>query len=229
MFSKKESFFKRKNVSRFNVAKEVSGTVNPKDDIAMGDSNTGKLLVSRHFAPCVAVFAELNNGEYALFHANVPYYSADMKKFIELIKDKASEVVVFQKNTPARNAEKSPLLALQLTIHLSLEVKILCVEKYTGIIANASEKKIILFDKDNLKVDKGNTTEFYLKSSSFIAEKKLIPWNKTFENLSEKYKFELSSDGSCSFNIADKTVTVPSKLVPEHFKAERAFNSLPFI
>lgn len=105
----------------------------------------GPLLVSTGFGPCNAVIARLKNTEYSVYHA--ASFSRDtlyFQKFVDSIKNDFIDVFVIQKSSNKKNLLKASLLAIELSDCLGVEVARLPVERYTCIILDSTNKKIIL-------------------------------------------------------------------------------------
>ena len=126
----------------------ITSKTNIHNQVGVGSCHAGQFLFSKNFQPCQAVVARLNNGQFVLYHAFVQHDDVDgFKQFIELVRGRAKEVVVFQKLSNPSNMEKAPYLAINLARHLNMKVKRLTLATYENIIVDAQNSRIVLSKK----------------------------------------------------------------------------------
>lgn len=143
------------------ISKEVREEV-----ILQGTWRSGSFVFSDSFGPCMGVCAKLDNGEFAIYHAESPFSDAKgFSKFVAGIKGHVEDIFVFQKPNPPPNLLRAPLFALELQNALGIEEvkRIHISEGYTAIAAFSSKdiKAVVLCnivndldEKQDLKEDK---------------------------------------------------------------------------
>lgn len=118
------------------ISKEVQ-----KQVILQGTWGRGSFVISDSFGPCMGVCAKLDNGEFAIYHAESPFSEVSgFKNFVAGIKNHVEDIFVFQKPNPPPNMLRAPLLALELQSALGIEVKRIHIsEGYTALVAISSK------------------------------------------------------------------------------------------
>lgn len=119
--------------------------VNMGTHVTTASANAGLFLFSKNFNPCQAAVAKLHDGRFVLYHAFTAEDNSDgFKKFVELTKNNADYIYVFQKQKNASNIQKAPYLALNLSKQLQIDVKRINVDNYQAIVVDANSDNIIL-------------------------------------------------------------------------------------
>ncbi|HVV68476.1 MAG TPA: hypothetical protein VHE99_05525 [Gammaproteobacteria bacterium] len=119
---------------------------------AMVTTDNG-LLFTSNLGPCQAVVAKLKDGNFALYHARNPdSCEQGFKDFIKYTKGNIDEIFVFQKPDNKNNLLKAPVLAVELSIALGIDVPRVQIPKYGAIVCDSQHNKafIIKFNQFNL-------------------------------------------------------------------------------
>lgn len=218
----------------------LNGHINPIF-VDISHASKGPFLVSSGFAPCQAVIAELKNGEYAVYHAENPVRDVPgFQSLIRLIQDQAKDVYVFEK-VSAKHRDKGPVLALELSDCLGgLEVKRIPLDRYTCVLVDSVNKKVIFANKfhfidtrEQFKEKKGSAIEIDMTKAisrrqsiaDLVASKtEIYKIPPRFQSIEQEVKASLASHAAppaSSASVAQSATKHETKVVlHEEKKAE---------
>ena len=86
------------------VAISMADDLKPYYDVPASCANSGRFLYSGSFATCIGAFAQLQSGEFALYHSYDPYrHTSGFKDFVRRIENQVVAIYVVQKPHQLQN------------------------------------------------------------------------------------------------------------------------------